>query len=68
MLSKLRLSEWFSIGCGLKQGCSPSSMFFNLYINDLIETVNTLEVGTDINDEKIDISVLLAENEDELQY
>ena len=49
-------------------------MFFNLYINDLIETVNTLKVGTDINDEKIDISVhaddvvLLAENEDELQY
>ena len=69
-----RLTEWFKVGCGLKQGCSLSSMLFNLYINDLIENINALNMGIDIDGQKIgmlvyaDDVVLLTETEDELQY
>ena len=27
-----KLTDWFNVGCGLKQGCSLSSILFNLYI------------------------------------
>ena len=49
-------------------------LWFTLYINDLIETINTLNVDIDINDKKIGILeyadevVLFAETEEELQY
>ena len=67
-----RLTDWFSVSCGLKQGCSLSSILFNLYINDLVELINALNIGIDINGEKIGIllyaddAVLLAESEDDL--
>ena len=32
-----KLTDWFSVGCSLKQGCSLSSILFNLYIDDLSE-------------------------------
>ena len=58
---------------GLKQGCCLSTLFFNLFINDLVTVVNTLNVGINIGSEKIaimlyaDDQVLLAENEQDLQ-
>ena len=66
-------TDWFSVNCGLKQGCCLSTLFFNLYINDLVTMVNALNVGVDIGAEKVavmlyaDDLVLIAENEYELQ-
>ena len=68
-----KLTEWFVVSCGLKQGCSLSSILFNLYINDSILKMNSLDIDIEINGEKLGIlvyaddSVLLAENENELQ-
>ena len=68
-----KLTEWFDVSCGLKQGCSLSSILFNLYFNDLIIKINSLDIGIEINGEKVcilayaDDVVLLAENENELQ-
>ena len=70
---KGKLTEWFDVSCGLKQGCSLSSILFNLYINDLITKINSLDIGIEINGEKVGILayaddvVLLAENVNELQ-
>ena len=68
-----KLTEWFNVGCGLKQGCSLSSILFNFYINDLVIKINSLDIGIEIDGEKVGILayaddvVLLAENERELQ-
>ena len=68
-----KLTEWFDVRCGLKQGCSLSSILFNLYINDLILKINSLDIGIEVNGEKVGILayaddvVLLTENENELQ-
>ena len=44
-----KLTEWFDVSCGLKQGCSLSSIIFNLCINDLIPKINSLDTGIEIN-------------------
>ena len=44
-----KLTEWFNVSCGLKQGCSLSSILFNLYINDLIIMINSLDIGIEID-------------------
>ena len=68
-----KFTEWFNVNYGLKQGCSLSSILFNLYINDLIVKINSLDRGIDIDGEKIGILVyaddvvLIAENKEELQ-
>ena len=68
-----KLTELFNVICGLKQGCSLSSILFNLYINDLIIKINSLDIGIEIDGENVGILayaddvVLLAENEHELQ-
>ena len=46
-------TEWFDVKCGLKQGCSLSSVLFNLYINDLIQGITDLNVGIEIDGQKI---------------
>ena len=48
-------SDWFSVDCGLKQGCSLSPMLFNLYINDLVAVISSLGLGVDIDNEKLAI-------------
>ena len=50
-----RLTDWFKVSCGLKQGCSLSNILFNLYIIDLIERITAHNIGIDINGEKIGI-------------
>ena len=68
-----KLTEWFDVNCDLKQGCSLSSMLFNLYIIDLIVNIDSLDIGIDIGGEKVGILayadgvVLLAESENDLQ-
>lgn len=66
-------TEWFEVKCGLKQGCSLSSILFNLYINDLIQRIADLNVGIEIDGQKVGILayaddvVLLTETEADLQ-
>ena len=68
-----KLTDWFNVGCGLKQGCSLSNILFNMYIDDLIKNINALDIGIDIGNEKVGILVyaddvvLLSENEQDLQ-
>ena len=50
-----KLTEWFDVSYGLKQGCSLSSILFNLYINDLTLKINSLDIGIEINGEKVGI-------------
>ena len=47
-------TEWFEVKCGLKQGCALSSILFNLYINDLIRRINELNVGIDVDGQKLE--------------
>ena len=64
---------FFDVGCGLKQGCTLSTILFNLYVNDLVTSINNLNIGIDIGREKVavllyaDDLVLVAETEQELQ-
>ena len=67
-------TDWFSIKCGLKQGCSWSPVVFNLFINDLITTISSIETGIRIDDDSVisilayaDDVVLLSELENDLQ-
>ena len=67
-------TDWFSIKCGLKQGCSLSPVLFNLCINDLITTISSIGTGIRIDDDSViailayaDDVVLLAESENDLQ-
>ena len=65
-----KLTEWFDVNCGLKQGCSLSSFLFDLHINDLIAKINSFDRGIDIDWENIGILVYaddVTENEEELQ-
>ncbi len=67
------LTEWFSVTCGLKQGCILSPLLFNLYANDLIQSINCLEQGVPINDRFLSILlyaddiVLLSDTPSKLQ-
>jgi hypothetical protein len=66
-------TNWFAVNCGLKQGCLLSPLLFNLFINDLVTLITSLDMGIDIGDEKLSILlyaddiVLLAETESDLQ-
>lgn len=67
------MTDWFNVDSGLKQGCILSSIMFNIYVNSLIDDINALNIGIDIDNEKLaillyaDDVVLLAENEKDLQ-
>ena len=66
-------TNWFTVNCGLKQGCSLSTLLFNLYINDLVDRINSTNKGIDIDGERVaallyaDDLVLLATSEQDLQ-
>ena len=50
-------TDWFSVSCGLKQGCCLSPILFNLYINDMVNSITSLGIGVNIWDDNV--SVLL---------
>ena len=62
------MTDWLNVDSGLKQGCILSTMMFNIYVNSLIDDINALNIGIDIDNEKLamllyaDDVVLLAEN------
>ena len=67
-------TDWFDVAVGLRQGCSISPTLFNCFIDDLITSAKTLNIGIDIGyGEKVSILVyaddvlLLTENEEDLQ-
>lgn len=66
-------TKWFSQNIGLKQGCLLSTTLFNLYLNDLSQTLNQSGLGIVMGNVTIshllyaDDLVLLAEREHDLQ-
>ena len=57
----------------LRQGCILSTLWFNLYVNDLVLRISSLDIGSEIGDEKVavmfyaDHSVLIAASKHDLQ-
>ena len=68
-----QLTDWFPINNGVKQGCLLSPTLFSLYIDDLVDELNSARAGIDINSDHVaallyaDDIVLLAHNEESLQ-
>lgn len=58
-MSSVKLSgfttDWLSVYCGLKQGCSLSPQLFNVYINDLALKIDALGKGIKIDEETVSI-------------
>ncbi len=67
------VTDWFTIGSGVRQGDSLSPTLFGLFINDLIKDVNDLKLGVRIRGELISILafaddiVIMANTEEETQ-
>ena len=67
------MTDWFTTESGVRQGDSLSPTAFAIFINDLAKEMKDLNVGVDIDGEKIcillfaDDIVILAENETDLQ-
>ena len=66
-------SDFFNVNIGLKQGCLISPALFNLYVNDLIEEINSIKCGITVGNEMVsalmyaDDMVLISHSEDHLQ-
>ncbi len=67
-------TSWFSVNQGVKQGCLLSPILFNLFLNDLIEEINAVGRGVDVNGETVNVLayaddiVLIAGTEEDLNF
>ena len=65
--------DWFDVKIGLKQGYILPPLLFNIFINDLAQTVNNLECGASYGEGDVSILLyaddiaLLSDNETKLQ-
>ena len=48
-------TDWFTVKCGLKQGCPLSPVLFSFFINDLALKLKSTNVGVVCGDEKVSI-------------
>ena len=46
-------TDWFAVSCRLKQGCSLSPLLFNLYINDLVNSISSFGIGINLENEVV---------------
>ena len=66
-------TDFFDFKFGLKQDCLLSSLLFNLYIDDHIRDMKLLNLGIEVENDKIciltyaDDVILVANTEEELQ-
>ena len=66
-------TNYFEVQCGVKQGDIISPTIFSLYINDLVNELNSLNLGVPIDDENVcallyaDDIVLFSDTEANLQ-
>ena len=67
------LTDWFKVNTGVRQGCSLSTILFNIFLNDIAVMLKSLHKGVTIGNENVcillyaDDIVLIAENENDLQ-
>ena len=67
------LTDWFTCSNGVRQGDTLSPTLFSIYINDLAEEINVLDIGVNMGDFKVsnllyaDDVVIVANNENDLQ-
>ncbi|VDI73582.1 Hypothetical predicted protein [Mytilus galloprovincialis] len=68
------MTDMFGDNMGVKQGCKISPTLFLVYVNDLVDEINSLNLGIPINESCIlsillyaDDIVLLAPDEESLQ-
>ena len=68
------MTDMFGVDMGVKQGCKISPSLFFVYVNDLVDEINNLNLGIPINESCIlsivlytDDIVLLVPDEESLQ-
>ena len=68
-----RLTDWFPVSSGVRQGDSSSPTIFAFFINDLISGLHNLNMGVTFGENKLccltyaDDVLLLAESENDMQ-
>ena len=69
-----RLTDWFSVYSGVRQGYNLAPTLFAIYVNDVTMCINQLNVGVPISETDsisvllyADDIVLMAQNAEDLQ-